>query len=54
MIKMKQLVWMNRECGNIHFTVKSMIEEAREMYDIDDPTNGIPLDEYYEPVWIGE
>lgn len=45
-------VWLNKECGNIHFTIKEMLEEAREMYDIDDPTNTITLDEYYECITI--
>ena len=40
-------VWMNKEHGNIHFSVKEMLQEARELYDIDDPTNEVPLDEYY-------
>lgn len=40
-------VWMNKEHGNIHFFVKEMLQEARELYDIDDPTNEVTLDEYY-------
>lgn len=40
-------VWMNKEHGNIHFSVKEMLQEARELYDIDDPTNDVPLNEYY-------
>ena len=29
-------VWMNKEHGNIHFSVKEMLQEARELYDIDE------------------
>ena len=43
----KMTVWMNKEHGNIHFSVKEMLQEARELYDIDDPTNDVPLNEYY-------
>ena len=47
-------VWMNKEHGNIHFSVKEMLQEARELYDIDDPTNEVPLDEYYTCMTIQE
>ena len=40
-------VWMNKEHGNIHFSVKEMLQEARELYDIDDPTNKVSIEEYY-------
>lgn len=46
-------VYRNLECGNIHFTVKEMIEEAKELYDYGDPTNPIELVEYYECIEIG-
>ena len=47
-------VWMNKEHGNIHFSVKEMLQEARELYDIDDPTNEVSLDEYYTCMTIQE
>lgn len=41
----------NIECGNIFpYTVEGLIamrEEARELYDIDDPTNTVNISEYY-------
>lgn len=37
--------YMNIENGNIHDTVKEMLKEANEMYDFNDPTNGMLLDE---------
>ena len=40
-------VFQNRECGNI-LTYDEMIEEYREMYDGDDPTNPYGWDAYYE------
>ena len=38
--------WMNKETGEL-LTYKQMMEEAREMYDLDD-TNVCGRDEYYE------
>jgi hypothetical protein len=40
-------IFQNRECGNI-LTYDEMIEEYREMYDGDDPTNPYGWDTYYE------
>lgn len=42
----------NIECGNIFsYTLEGLMkmrEEARELYDIDDPTNGVSISEYYQ------
>lgn len=42
-------IFQNRECGNI-LTYDEMIEEYREMYDGDDPTNPFGWEEYYEVI----
>lgn len=48
----KMTAWMNRECGNVHFSIGEMMDEAREMYDWGDDTNLVTLDELYKPIWI--
>ena len=40
-------IFQNRECGNI-LTYDEMIEEFREMYDGDDPTNPFGWETYYK------
>lgn len=45
-------VYQNIECGNIHFTIKERLDEAREMYDIDDDTNSVTIWEYYREIEI--
>lgn len=40
-------IFQNRECGNI-LTYDEMIEEFREMYDGDDPTNIVNWETYYK------
>ena len=46
----------NIECGNIFpYTLEGLIEmkkEARELYDIDDPTNDISISEYYQIIEV--
>lgn len=43
---MEERVYMNKECGNI-LTLQEMIDEGRELYDLDDPTNLFAFGEYY-------
>lgn len=43
----KDRYYINIECGNI-LTFREMIEEAAEMYDMDDFTNALELWDYYE------
>jgi len=45
-------VYQNIECGNIHFTIKEMLAEAREMYDLDDDTNCVTIWDYYREIEI--
>ena len=40
-------LWMNRDYGHL-LTYDEMMEEARELYDLDDDTNACDLSEYYE------
>lgn len=40
-------LFQNKECGNV-LTYDEMIDEYREMYDGDDPTNATGWEEYYE------
>ena len=40
-------VYQNRECGNVHITLRDALEEAREMYDFGDDCNCVTFDEYY-------
>lgn len=40
-----ETLYQNIECGNI-LTKNEMLEEARELYDMDD-TNIVDLSEYY-------
>lgn len=40
-----ETLYQNIECGNI-LTENEMLEEARELYDMDD-TNVVNLSEYY-------
>ena len=46
----------NIECGNIFpYTLEGLIEmkkEARELYDIDDPTNDVSISEYYQIIEV--
>ena len=46
----------NIECGNIFpYTIEGLIEmreEARELYDIDDPTNNVSISEYYKIIEV--
>ena len=46
----------NIECGNIFpYTLEGLIEmreEARELYDIDDPTNDVSISEYYQIITL--
>ena len=44
-------MYMNMEYGNI-MSYAEMIEEGRELYDLDDPTNVFDYMEYYETVYI--
>jgi hypothetical protein len=46
MIRMKQMCYQNRECGNI-LTYSEMLKEWADLYDGGDPTNPIPWTEYY-------
>lgn len=39
--------YINIECGNI-VTFREMLEEAAELYDMDDYTNVLELWDYYE------
>lgn len=43
---MADTYYVNREHGHL-LTYSEMLKEAREMYDFDDPTCMIGLDEYY-------
>ena len=45
-------VFMNKEYGNIHLTMKDAVQEAQDLYDYGDPTNGITFEEYYEVVEV--
>lgn len=45
-------VYQNIECGNIHFTIKEMLDEARELYDFGDDTNSVTIWDYYQEVEI--
>ena len=44
-------LYMNKESGEL-LTFSEMVEQAAEQYDMDDPTNGCKLDEYYERVQV--
>ena len=46
MITMKQIYYMNRECGNI-LTYPEMLAEWAELYDGGDPTNATSWMEHY-------
>lgn len=46
MIIMKQIYYMNRECGNI-LTYPEMLAEWAELYDGGDPTNVTSWMEHY-------
>lgn len=46
MIIMKQIYYMNRECGNI-LTYPEMLAEWAELYDGGDPTNLTSWMEHY-------
>ena len=46
MIIMKQIYYMNRECGNI-LTYPEMLAEWAELYDGGDPTNATSWMEHY-------
>jgi len=48
----KIMVYQNIACGNIHETFADMMEEARELYDLDDPTNIFGWREYYKVIFI--
>jgi hypothetical protein len=54
-IKKMKLI-QNIECGNIFpYTLEGLIEmreEARELYDIDDPTNDVSISEYYQIIEV--
>lgn len=45
-----QKVYQNRECGNIFFTYREMMQEAAELYDVGDPTNPLEWREYYDEI----
>jgi len=49
-------VIQNIECGNIFpYTLEGLIEmreEARELYDIEDPTNAVSISEYYQIITL--
>lgn len=45
------LVWVNLECGNIHFTLVEAMQEAREMYGW--PFSKVLFNELYQPTFIG-
>lgn len=44
-------MYMNLEYGHI-MTYRDMIEEGRELYDLDDPTNICSYMEYYEAIYV--
>ena len=46
------LVWVNKECGNFHWTIAEAIAEAREMYGLGTESCTATLDELYEPTFI--
>lgn len=45
-------VYLNIECGNYHTTFSEMLEEAAELYDLNDDTNVISWTEYYKIIEI--
>lgn len=47
-------VWLNKECGNIHFTRQEALLEGMEMYDLGSPFNLLTFDDYYEEIILGE
>lgn len=44
------LVWVNKECGNFHWTILEAMAEAQEMYGW--PNTSVTLDELYEPTFL--
>lgn len=53
---MKKKYFMNIECGNIFdFTecgYMEMMQEAAELYDLNDDTNGLGWNEYYTTIEV--
>lgn len=47
-------VWLNKECGNIHFARQEALLEGMEMYDIGSPFNLLTFEDYYEEIILGE
>ena len=45
-------VYQNREAGNIFLTYREMMQEAAELYDLDDWTNALEIWEYYDEIII--
>lgn len=41
--------YMNKETGEL-LSWEEMIEQGAEEYDLDDPTNGLSWEEYYEKI----
>lgn len=49
----KQIVWYNRETGEVFDTIGDAMEDAAELYDFGDPTNAATWDDmpYIEIEW---
>ena len=47
-----QIVFYNKKCGNIHFTIEEMLQEAIELYDIYNLPKNMSLGDFYAVMFI--